>query len=323
MLTPSLPPGNEGNPPPEVTTTAATLIGGIDDHRRYRRPPEVSTTTGGIDDHRRYRRQPEVSTTTGGIDDHRRYRRPPEVSTTTGGIDRASRAQRQSPDGLLVSPPRPYDAVLITVRRRPLVRPVGYYKRCGALGEPSDTDDRSNAFFAFLTLLESTNVYETLIAMRVAADVDPLDSALRCETACPGTRSPGKRPYARSFRSRVPQFLSTNVLTQHCHESVSKDRMALMWRAQRSVGRAIFPRSQTNVVGCIVALTEHQLHGYEWRKEVPGDFSSRLLVRLSEIFDRALKRATVTRFLDVSASLRRSSVRAISGFTHRIIFMGE
>jgi len=63
--------------------------------------------------------------------------------------------------------------------------------------------------------------------------------------------------------------------------------MALMWRAQRSVGRAIFPRSQTNVIGCIVALTEHQLHGYEWRKKVPGDFSSRLLVRLSEIFDRA------------------------------------
>jgi len=63
--------------------------------------------------------------------------------------------------------------------------------------------------------------------------------------------------------------------------------MALMWRAQRSVGRAIFPRSQTNVIGCIVALTEHQLHGYEWRKKVPGDFSSRLLVRLSEIFYRA------------------------------------
>jgi len=97
----------------------------------------------------------------------------------------------------------PYDAVLMTVRRRPLVRPVGYYKRCGALGEPSDTDDRSNAFFAFLTLRESPNVYETLIAMRVAAaDVDLLDSALRCETACPGTRSPKLRPYARSFRAR-------------------------------------------------------------------------------------------------------------------------
>jgi len=49
----------------------------------------------------------------------------------------------------------------------------------------------------------------------------------------------------------------------------------------------MFPRSQTNVIGRIVALTEHQLHGYGWRKEVPVDFSSRLLVRLSEIFDRA------------------------------------
>jgi len=72
----------------------------------------------------------------------------------------------------------------MTVRRRPLVRSVGYYKRCGALGEPSDTDDRSNAFFAFLTLRESPNVYETRIAMRVgAAAVDDLlaktTSALR------------------------------------------------------------------------------------------------------------------------------------------------
>jgi len=28
-----------------------------------------------------------------------------------------------------------------------------------------------------------------------------------------------------------------------------------------SVGRAVLPRSQTNAVGRIVALTEHQLHG--------------------------------------------------------------
>ena len=33
------------------------------------------------------------------------------------------------------------------------------------------------------------------------------------------------------------------VSTQHCHESVSKDRMALTWRARIGVGRANFPRS--------------------------------------------------------------------------------
>lgn len=52
------------------------------------------------------------------------------------------------------------------------------------------------------------------------------------------------------------------IRTQHSHESVSKDRMAHTWRAL-SVGRAIFPRSQTNAIGCIVALTEHQLRGCE------------------------------------------------------------
>jgi len=67
----------------------------------------------------------------------------------------------------------------MTVRRRPLVRSVGYYKRCGALGEPSDTDDRSNAFYAFLTLRESLNVYETRIAVRVVAVVDLLAKTTR------------------------------------------------------------------------------------------------------------------------------------------------
>lgn len=42
--------------------------------------------------------------------------------------------------------------------------------------------------------------------------------------------------------------------------------------------------------------------------EIPGGLSCRLLVRRSEIFDRAFKR-TGDLFLDVSASRRRSSVR--------------
>lgn len=49
----------------------------------------------------------------------------------------------------LVSPfrrSRPYEIVLWTVRRRPLVRPVGYYKRCGALGASRATLEASDAF---------------------------------------------------------------------------------------------------------------------------------------------------------------------------------
>lgn len=44
--------------------------------------------------------------------------------------------------------------------------------------------------------------------------------------------------------------------------------------------------------------------------EIPGDLSYRLLVRRSEIFDRAFKRTGENLLLDVSASHRRSSVRA-------------
>lgn len=56
------------------------------------------------------------------------------------------------------------------------------------------------------------------------------------------------------------------IRAQHCHESVSQDRMALMWRARiKCVGRAVpsrFVRSSG-----IVALTEHLLHGYELAEE--------------------------------------------------------
>lgn len=48
--------------------------------------------------------------------------------------------------------------------------------------------------------------------------------------------------------------------------------------------------------------------------EIPGGLSCRLLVRRSEIFDRAFKR-TGDLFLDVSASHRRSSVRDKRGYT--------
>lgn len=63
-------------------------------------------------------------------------------------------------------------------------------------------------------------------------------------------------------RERKKVVKGVIIRTQHSHESVSKDRMAHTWRAL-SVGRAIFPRSQTNAIGCIVALTEHQLRGCE------------------------------------------------------------
>lgn len=85
--------------------------------------------------------------------------------------------------------------------------------------------------------------------------------------------------------------------------------MAHMWRA-----RKCWPRVLPSFVD-----ERERMHRRAYRTstprtrvtegEIPGDLSYRLLVRRSEIFDRAFER-TGDSFLDVSASHRRSSVRA-------------
>jgi hypothetical protein len=59
-----------------------------------------------------------------------------------------------------------------------------------------------------------------------------------------------------------------------------------------SVGRAIFQRSQTNVTGCIVALTEHRLHVYEvvGEENLTRFVFTHLFVRRNEIFNRVPRR---------------------------------
>lgn len=55
--------------------------------------------------------------------------------------------------------------------------------------------------------------------------------------------------------------------TQHCHESVSRDRMAHTWRARVVLAaRSSLVPERTRAEGS-VALTEHQLRGDEWLRD--------------------------------------------------------
>lgn len=61
-------------------------------------------------------------------------------------------------------------------------------------------------------------------------------------------------------RATQPKTLCEHsIATSRCR----KTEWLLCGAHSYCVGRTIFPRSQTNVNGCIVALTEHQLHGDE------------------------------------------------------------
>lgn len=66
----------------------------------------------------------------------------------------------------------------------------------------------------------------------------------------------------------------TPVSTALPRVGVERPNGSYVARTLKRVGRAISSRSQTNVAGDRHALTEHQLHGHEWRKE-DSVFSSR------------------------------------------------
>lgn len=68
--------------------------------------------------------------------------------------------------------------------------------------------------------------------------------------------------------------LVTLVSTALPRVGVERPNGSYVARTLKRVGRVISCRSQTNVTGDRHALTEHQLHGYEWRKE-DSVFSSR------------------------------------------------
>jgi len=63
-------------------------------------------------------------------------------------------------------------------------------------------------------------------------------------------------------RTTFLPFSGTNFF-KHCIATsrCRKTEWLLCGAHYDSVGRAVLPRSQTNVLGWIVALTEHQLHG--------------------------------------------------------------
>lgn len=108
---------------------------------------------------------------------------------------------------------------------------------------------------------------------------------------------PTKRTHRRSMlrRSSVVHRISNIqiLLTQHCHESVSRDRMAHMWRAHKC-----WPRDLPSFLD-----ERERMHRRAYRTSTPrtrvtegeislNDFSSRLLVRRSEIFSTVAENAS-------------------------------
>lgn len=148
-------------------------------------------------------------------------------------------------------------------RKRPCVGPpvadrssgrFGSIRLTGAHGVPSDTRGRSNASFAFPTLRRvvlrpllkhgNTRAESSSAARSFRPDPPGFTFSLR------GTneRTSG-RPFELALDVRADEqffyylkYAQRCIRTQHCHGSVSRDRMAHMWRAH-SVGRAILPRS--------------------------------------------------------------------------------
>lgn len=152
-------------------------------------------------------------------------------------------------------------------RKRPCVGPpvadrssgrLGSIRLNGALGEPSDTRGRSNASFAFPTLrrvVHSTTIetrkHESEASSSASRSFRPVTTGLlRSRSEERTNERASGRPYELALDVRADEqfffyfkYAQRYILrTQHCHGSVSRDRMAHMWRAH-SVGRAILPRS--------------------------------------------------------------------------------
>jgi len=185
-----------------------------------------------------------------------------QIGTTTGRYLRRCRSATKS------RAPRCRAA---GARKRPCVRPpvadrssgrLGTIRLNGALGEPSDTRGRSNVSFAFPTTLRRVRFSNRYIETRKhrekessSAHHGPKRPVNRGYVLAPGNERTSERTTvrartrARRSRRRTILFFSISsthgvllIRTQHCHGSVSRDRMAHMWRAH-SVGRAILRRS--------------------------------------------------------------------------------
>ena len=177
--------------PPRRTRSRERLpaIGRAVRLRRPEMPPE--SDSGGVARPRR----PEVPPRVSSRDRTCRSSPLPEVSPVRA-VRRCRPRAISRPSGTVYRRLHPYAAVLSTVRRRPLGRPVGYYKRYARVGRERNVPER---------------------VLRVS-----------------------RASFVRL--SSLTHFLRA----QHCHESVSKDRMALMWRARMwCVGRVIRPRLWT------------------------------------------------------------------------------
>lgn len=215
-----------------------------------------------------------------------------------------------------------------TARRRPLVRPVGYYTtdRCARRAERY-----SRSFERLVRVPYATACGSSTTIMKHGNTRVESSSAARSfrpgETGvyalAPRNERTNERADDRSSSSSRSTFAPTNnfffkykirtalyIRTQHCHGSVSRDRMAHMWRAH-SVGRAILPRFLDERDRTDRRAYRTSTPRTRVAEGDPRGLSSRILVLLSEILSRPVRHdAPADTFLDVLASHRRSSVRA-------------
>lgn len=166
------------------------------------------------------------------------------------------------------------------VRRRPLARPVGYYKRCGAFGEPSVT--RGERF-------------ATLRSVRA--------SFIASGTPRTEFHSRLRSPVVRS--RRMKNFINTALP----RVGVARPNGSYVARTQVLAARATLVRRRT-LADCTSRLPNiNSTDTSDGEGEIPGGVSLAAYLYAVAKFSTVLSNAPVTCFLDVSASHRRSSVR--------------